>query len=38
MVYYVLIREVNVSTISGEMKFSDTSRTGKGENNPLCKN
>ena len=31
----VLIREVNVSTISGEMKFFDTSGTDNGENNPL---
>jgi hypothetical protein len=34
----VLIKEVNISTISGEMKFFDTSRTGNGENNPLCIN
>ena len=34
----VLIREVNVSTISEEMKFFDTSRTGNGENNPLSIN
>jgi hypothetical protein len=34
----VLIREVNVSTISGEMKFFDTSGTGNGENNPPCIN
>jgi hypothetical protein len=34
----VLIREANISTISGEMKFFDTSGTGKGKNNPLCIN
>ena len=34
----VLIREVNVSTIGGEMKFFDTFGTGYGENNPLCTN
>ena len=31
----VLMREVNVSTIGGEMKFFDTFRTGNGENDPL---
>ena len=48
MVYYVLsqdtnmtrvlIKEVNISTASEEMKFFDTFGTGYGENNPPCIN